>query len=247
VPSRRGPRRRAPRAHGNDLRAPGDDSPPGPPPTTRRQTCIGVLCAYLRMPCEPDPGDLSTPAERHAGAPDRTGVLIVSWTCGGLPAGAIRGVRERLRVGAGAGDRVLVAVRVPPGAGHAHAGPRGIWWCTARRGAAWRPGTHRGTSRRTAFGPGLLPRHATRWPCQPQVAPVFSGEEQWGHLRVLRPHAASWRPCMSLTVSKATRSRRSEFVAAPPESVPACFKRPGSVSRCQPLRSSRIRWPGWRW
>jgi hypothetical protein len=43
-------RRWAPRAHGNDLRAPGDDSQPGPPPTTRRQTCIDVLCAYLGMP-----------------------------------------------------------------------------------------------------------------------------------------------------------------------------------------------------
>jgi hypothetical protein len=32
-------------------------------------------------------------------ASDRTGFLIVSWTCGGLPAGAIRaGVRERPRV-----------------------------------------------------------------------------------------------------------------------------------------------------
>src|SRR5947207_1346597 len=53
VPSCRGLGRRAPRAHGNDLRAPGDDSQPGPPPTTRRQTCIDVLCAYLCMPCEP--------------------------------------------------------------------------------------------------------------------------------------------------------------------------------------------------
>ena len=54
VPSCRGLRRRAPRAHGNDLRAPGDDSQPGPPPTMRRQTGIGVLCAYPRMPYEPD-------------------------------------------------------------------------------------------------------------------------------------------------------------------------------------------------
>jgi len=52
----------ASRVHGNDLRAPGDDSQPGPLPTTRRQTRIDVLCAYLRMPYEPDPGDLS-----HAG------------------------------------------------------------------------------------------------------------------------------------------------------------------------------------
>src|SRR6266536_3298296 len=37
VPSCRGLRRRAPWAHGNDLRAPGDDSQPGPPPTTPRQ------------------------------------------------------------------------------------------------------------------------------------------------------------------------------------------------------------------
>ena len=43
-------RRRAPWAHGNDLRAPGDDSQPGPSPTMRRQTCIDVLCAYLRCP-----------------------------------------------------------------------------------------------------------------------------------------------------------------------------------------------------
>ena len=45
-------RRRAPRADGNDLRAPGDDSQLGPPPTTRRQTCIDGLCAYLHIPCQ---------------------------------------------------------------------------------------------------------------------------------------------------------------------------------------------------
>ena len=31
-----------------------------------RQTCIDVLCAYLRMPYEPEPGDDATVAERHA-------------------------------------------------------------------------------------------------------------------------------------------------------------------------------------
>src|SRR5206468_11535140 len=46
VPSCEALRRRAPWAHGNDLRAPGDDSQPGLPPTMRRQTCIDVLCAY---------------------------------------------------------------------------------------------------------------------------------------------------------------------------------------------------------
>ena len=29
-----------------------------------RQTCIDVLCAYLRMPYEPDPGDEAPTAER---------------------------------------------------------------------------------------------------------------------------------------------------------------------------------------
>ncbi len=60
APSCRALRRWAPRAHGNDLRAPGDDSQPGPPPTTRRQTCIDVLCAYPPCPNEPDPGELPT-------------------------------------------------------------------------------------------------------------------------------------------------------------------------------------------
>src|SRR5437016_4852353 len=60
APSCRAFRRRAPRAHGNDLRAPGDDSQPGPPPTTLRQTCIDVLCAYPPCPNEPDPGELPT-------------------------------------------------------------------------------------------------------------------------------------------------------------------------------------------
>ena len=31
-----------------------------------RQTCIDVLCAYLRLPADPDPGDDSDPAERTA-------------------------------------------------------------------------------------------------------------------------------------------------------------------------------------
>ena len=51
VPSCGALRRRAPWAHGNDLQAPGDDSQPGSAPTTRRQTCIDVLRAYLRMLC----------------------------------------------------------------------------------------------------------------------------------------------------------------------------------------------------
>jgi hypothetical protein len=80
APSCRAPPRRAPRAHGNDLRAPGDDSPPGPPPTTRRQTC-STSCA-LTCACPPSRTQAicPRPAERHAGAPDRTGVLIASWT-----------------------------------------------------------------------------------------------------------------------------------------------------------------------
>lgn len=50
VPSCRGLRRRAPWAHGNDLRAPGDDSQPGPLPTTPRQT-----------------GTTTAPSSRHPG------------------------------------------------------------------------------------------------------------------------------------------------------------------------------------
>jgi uncharacterized protein YjbI with pentapeptide repeats len=32
----------------------------------QRQTCVDVLCAYLRMPYEPDPGDDAPPAQRQA-------------------------------------------------------------------------------------------------------------------------------------------------------------------------------------
>ena len=31
-----------------------------------RQTCVEVLCAYLRLPYDPDPGDDADPAERTA-------------------------------------------------------------------------------------------------------------------------------------------------------------------------------------
>jgi hypothetical protein len=31
----------------------------------QRQTCVDVLCAYLRMPYEPDPGDEAPPADRQ--------------------------------------------------------------------------------------------------------------------------------------------------------------------------------------
>ena len=34
--------------------------------TENRQTCIDVLCAYLRLPYDPDPGDDAEPAERAA-------------------------------------------------------------------------------------------------------------------------------------------------------------------------------------
>jgi hypothetical protein len=105
APSCRAFRRRAPRADGNDLRAPGDDSPPGPPPTTRWQTCIDALCAYLRIPYEPDPGDRSTPTGRHTGA-NRTGVLIVPWTCGSPPGGVTRRSARTATSGPG---RVIVS------------------------------------------------------------------------------------------------------------------------------------------
>jgi uncharacterized protein YjbI with pentapeptide repeats len=36
-----------------------------------RQTCIDVLCAYLRLPHDPDPGDQADPAERAAYRADR--------------------------------------------------------------------------------------------------------------------------------------------------------------------------------
>jgi hypothetical protein len=90
APSCRAPRRRAPRAHGNDLRAPGDDSPAEP---SAHHAAADLYRRPVRLPAhpyEPDPGDLSTPAERHAGAPDWTGVPIVLWTWNGLRGGAIR-------------------------------------------------------------------------------------------------------------------------------------------------------------
>jgi hypothetical protein len=31
-----------------------------------RQTCVDVLCAYLRLPYDPEPGDGATPADRAA-------------------------------------------------------------------------------------------------------------------------------------------------------------------------------------
>ena len=31
-----------------------------------RQTCVDVLCTYLRLPYDPDPGDDAAPAERAA-------------------------------------------------------------------------------------------------------------------------------------------------------------------------------------
>ena len=36
-----------------------------------RQTCAGVLCAYLRMPFDPDPGEDAAQAERAAYRADR--------------------------------------------------------------------------------------------------------------------------------------------------------------------------------
>jgi hypothetical protein len=210
APSCRAIRRRAPRAHGNDLRAPGDDSQPGPSPTMRRQTGIDVLCAYPALLCEPDPRDLSTPAERHAGAPLIGQVFPpLSWTCGGLPGGvACRSARTATSGGGGGGSchgcRVSAFRRWPRARG-----ARGTWWCPARRRAAWRPGTHHGTSRPTAL------RSRSRARCPPC-------------------HAASWRPCISPTAGKATRSRRSKSVAAPPELVSACFQRPESVSVASP-------------
>jgi hypothetical protein len=83
-------------------------------------TSCALTCAALR----------AGPARSiHAGRtarwhPDRTGVSIVSWTCGGLPVGvARRSARTATSGGRGAGDRVLDAVRVHSGAGRAHAGP----------------------------------------------------------------------------------------------------------------------------
>jgi hypothetical protein len=132
APSCRAPRRRAPRAQGNDLRTPGDDSRLGPAPTARRQTCVDVMRACLRMPNGPDPGELSTSAERARWHPNGQ-VFIVSWTCGGLPGGVHAGGRERPRVGP-AGDRVMDAVRSAPDAGRAHAGGPGhlVVYCQAQ-------------------------------------------------------------------------------------------------------------------
>src|SRR5205814_2364771 len=63
----------------------------------------------------PGPGDLPTPAKQHAGS------LI----------GSARTATSKGR----AGDRVMDAVPVRPGAGRAHAGAPGTWWRTARRRA----------------------------------------------------------------------------------------------------------------
>jgi hypothetical protein len=69
VPSCRGLRRRAPWAHGNDLRAPGDDSQPGPPPTTPRQT--GTTTAPSSRPPWPHSGCgcCARPAKANTNAP----------------------------------------------------------------------------------------------------------------------------------------------------------------------------------
>ena len=72
VPSCRGLRRRAPWAHGNDMRAPGDDSQPGPPPTTPRQT--GTTTAPSSTPPWPHSGYgcCARPAKANMNAPART-------------------------------------------------------------------------------------------------------------------------------------------------------------------------------
>lgn len=142
VPSCGALRRRAPWAHGNDLQAPGDDSQPGPPPTMRRQTGIDVLCAYPRMPCEPDPGDLSAgrTARWH---PDRTGVSIVSWTRVGLPGVVAR--RSARTATSGGPGRVIVS-----------------WMpceCTSAL-AAWHSPRHEPTDSAQVAGAGPAARHA---------------------------------------------------------------------------------------
>jgi hypothetical protein len=168
-------------------------------------TSCALTCAALR----PDPRDLSTPGRTARWHPDRTGVLIGSWTCGGLPGGvARRSARTATSGGRGRGIVSWVPDECTPALAARTRCP-GTWWCPARRRAAWRPGTHHGTSRPTAL------RSRSRARCPPC-------------------HAASWRPCISPTAGKATRSRRSKSVAAPPELVSACFQRPESVSVASP-------------
>ena len=70
---------------------------------TNRQTCIDVLCAYLRMPYEPDPGpEADTPRFREVG-PERGAGLAASpflraalpnRTCGLAPHPALRRSRH---------------------------------------------------------------------------------------------------------------------------------------------------------
>jgi hypothetical protein len=189
----------------------------------RRQTGIGVLCACPRMPCEPDPGDLSAgrTARWH---PDRTGVSIVPWTRAGLPGGVAR--RSARTATSGGPGRVIVSwmpCPCAPALATRTRGP-GTWWCPARRRSAWRPGTHHGLALTTARADGQRSGRGSRARCPPC-------------------HAASWRPCISPTASKATRSRRSTSVAAPPELVSACFQRPELGSVASP-GNSRIRAPG---
>jgi hypothetical protein len=179
-------------------------------------TSCALTCAALR----------AGPARSiHAGrtarwrAPDRAGVSIVSWTRVGLPGGVAR--RSARTATSGGRGRVIVSwmpCECTPALA-APRGARGTWWCPARRRAAWRPSTHHGTSRPTALRSRSRARR--RPPC----------------------HAASWRPCISPTASKATRSRRSKWVAAPPELVSACFQRPESCL-LPALGNCRIRAPG---
>ena len=73
-------------------------------------------------------------------------VLIVAWTCTGLPGGVTRWRASTATSGdrggsSWPGSRASVLRRWLSG----NTG-RGIWWCIARRRAAGRPGTHRGTS-----------------------------------------------------------------------------------------------------
>jgi hypothetical protein len=208
VPSCGALRRRAPWAHGNDLQAPGDDSRPCPPPPRGGRpisTSCPLTCAALR----------AGPARSiHVGRtarwhPDRTGVPIVSWTRAGLPGGGARRGARTATSGGRAGGRVMDAGRVRPGADREH-GAR------APGGVLPGAGLPGGLALTTARADG--PRSGRG--AGPAVPPC---------------HAVSWRPCTSPAANKATRSRRSKSVAAPPELVSACFQRPESVSRCQPL------------
>ena len=64
-----------------------------------RQTCVDVLCAYLRLPYDPDPGDAAAPAERAAYRANRE----VRHTI-------IRLIGAHLRAGAGASSRPAALV-----------------------------------------------------------------------------------------------------------------------------------------